>query len=153
MGSFGFLCFGTICIGLGLFQLLWNLFFVLRSEEAEGTIVGGNNIDEHNSGSHPIVQFKTREGQVIEFKDSSYFGFFLSLISDFFTSYVLKHDPSKVKVAYDPGNPKRARIKNALYLYHWAFFFLGLGAISAMLSLFPLGTLDKVLKFLERLPF
>jgi hypothetical protein len=153
MSSFALLCIGTICIGLGLFQFLWNLFFVLRSEEADGTIVGGTDIDEHNSGSNPIVQFKTREGQMIEFKDSSFFGFFLSLISDFFTAYVLKRDPSKVRVAYDPRNPRRARIKNFLYLYHWSLFFFGLGAVIALLSLFPMGTVDKILNFLERLPF
>jgi hypothetical protein len=153
MGSFGLLCVGSVFVVLAILLVIWNLLFLLRSEEADGIIVGGTDINEYNSGSHPIVQFKTRDGQTIEFQDSSFFGFFLDLISAIYSRYILKQDQSKVKVAYDPNNPKRARIKDFIHFYNWPLFFSVIGIVMIALSFIPTDIRGRIFDLLDKLPF
>ena len=150
--NYSYVCIGGLFLGGALLTLLWNIAFLMRSESTEGEIVGseGSENDEGSISQH-IVQFKTKDGQTIEFTDSALVEGSFEAIVDLLNTFIFKRETSnKVMVVYDPNNPKRARIKNFQYLYFWPLLLFFIATVACIASVLPF---DKIQAFFTNLPF
>jgi len=146
-------CISGLSFGLAFMIFLWNMSLLLRYETADGQIVREENSgSSEDTGAHAIVQFTTRNGQAIEFRDSAYFGFFLDILWGIY-SKILGQDPAKVKVIYNPNNPERARIKNFMRLHYGMLIPSIVGIVALGAGLAPNNLINKILDFLGNLPF
>jgi len=146
------LCFMLPAFVLGAFMFVSRL----RYKRTVGTIVGqdviGNDTDQLSA---PIVEFETPDGRKIVFTDKVHSNeTILDTIGNLVAAFVLKKDPNKVRVLYEPNHPQNARVNSFgnLYMLPLVLFAFGL---FVMLSTIP-GFEDfvgKLTAFLDRIPF
>jgi hypothetical protein len=81
----------------------------LRSQEAIGTVIGHDSASFEGSELYaPIVEFQLPDGRKITFTEKMHSNEnILDILYNLFSKFVLKRDLDKVKVLYDPNNPKR----------------------------------------------
>jgi hypothetical protein len=117
------------------------LSFLRRAVETTGTVVGHKTINSPRGGStHPVVEFQTPDGKTISFIDNASAGALVQV------------EGNTVKVAYDPKNPERARIKkfSALYLVPILVIIVGAGILLAGVPVFA-GPMTKIKDILEKI--
>ena len=102
----------------------------LRYKKTVGTVVGqdvvGNDTDQLSA---PIVEFETPDGRKIVFTEKVHSNeTILDIIGNLAAVFVLKKDPNKVRVLYDPNDPQKARVNNFanLYMFPLVLFIFGL---------------------------
>ena len=152
MFNYAALCLGALLLGAAFLLFLWNLFFLLRAETAEGEIINrdnsGSNDESGSEVTFAMIRFTTKDGQSVEFKGLESIGGPISFLADIYSDLILKKDANKVTVVYDPHNPKRARIKSTLNLFFWP---IALGAIGLIICTAGILPIEKIKNFLQPL--
>ena len=146
------LCFILPALGLGGFMFVSNL----RYHRTVGTVVGQDVVSgETDELSAPIVEFETPDGSKIVFTEKVHSNeTILDTIGQLAASFVLRRDPSKVAVLYDPGDPQKARVNNFGNLYMLPLVLFAFGSL-LLLSTIPgfENLLGKLTAILDKIPF
>ncbi len=108
---------GLLLLGAALYLYLRQRQFLRRAREATGVVVAlTQSPGEGGSLQHPVVEFQTANGEVVEFE-----------------SPVGQNPPAyqvgqRVPVLYDPGRPEAATIRSFVSLWLWCLVTGLLGA-------------------------
>jgi len=129
-----FFLIGLVLLVAGLLSYNFTQKFITNSEVTTGTVIDlvRGTSDSDNSGTvtyiyYPVVQFKTNNGSVIEFKSS-----------------VGSNPPSarkgdQVQVRYPEQDPYKARIDSFMQLWFVSIIVGGLGVVFAGIGRMMLG--------------
>ena len=119
-GPLAFLLFGLLFFLVGSGMTMHQRTLEKQGIEAQGTVVGlQENYDSDGSTYAPIVQFKTADGQSVEF------------VSTYFSSPSAYKVGESVIVVYPPNDPGRTVIKGDGQLLHVIFMLAG-GIVAAV---------------------
>jgi len=141
MPDYALICVGALVVVIGLAFCVHTLLFLRRAVETTGTVVGHKTItSSRRAASHPIVEFQTPDGKTITFTDNTSAGDWVQI------------EGNTVKVAYDPNNPERARIKKFSALYLVPILVTVVGGV-ILLAGFPTfaGPIKVLTDFLEKM--
>lgn len=107
MISYIFFCLSGLLFVIGFVVAVTNILLLSRAEMAKGEVVdtdnSGSSEESGNFFDGVTIRFKTQKGEMVEFKT--------------FELAMFDFDQTNVPVAYDPSNPKRARVKNFVHSY------------------------------------
>ncbi|WP_271582568.1 DUF3592 domain-containing protein [Bradyrhizobium sp. CCBAU 45389] len=111
---------GLVLLGLGLVELGGTIAFLARAEQTDARFAGAVARSGGNHGGtflYPTFRFTTREGRVVTFTSSS---------GSTGQPYA---EGERVRIAYDPGRPKDARLLSFLTLWIVPSLLCGAGLL------------------------
>lgn len=110
---------GGLMMLIGVFLFIRTRKFIGKAQEVKGTVIQMvfSQGSDDGGGYAPLYQFKTLDGQDIQVQDS------LSSNPPRFK------EGQEIQVLYDPGNPRKARIKKWMNLYFVSVLLGGMGLI------------------------
>lgn len=136
MISYIFFCLSGLLFVIGFVVALKNMLFFTRAEMAKGEVVdtdnSGSSEESGNFFDGVTIRFKTQKDETVEFKT--------------FELAMFDFDQTNVPVAYDPSNPKRARVKNFIHSYLISLLLVLGSAVAGVGGFVP----NLILKLIQR---
>lgn len=109
---------GALLLVIGIILGINTRMFAARAQQVKGTVDHMKfRHDSEGGGYAPVFQFKTLNGESIQFAGMVY------------SNPPQFKDGQIIDVLYDPQNPQRARINKATNLYFVPLFSAGMGLL------------------------